>query len=395
MTVATGHSHDLDSADAIAEALDACSARLGDLVPQAGLLFASIDHDFQALLDGIEARYPGIQLIGCTTHGELSSEAGFAEDSLVLTLLHSERVAFRAGIGEGTRTNPDAPRQAVAQALDGLAEPVRLCITLPEGIGGSGADAPGALPAGLLDALGEALGPDVPVCGGMAADQFRFTGTYQFCNGAVYSDAVPVLLFAGPLSVSTGVASGWDPVGEDRRVTEADGLVVAGIDGESPREVWLRTFGSVDLTGARNALAVYPDEAQGRDAEAFYLSSPSRFQDDGSMVTMNPVAQGARIRFTTAVRDQVLAGVTTSAQRARAAYPGGEPAAALVFSCVGRYYILGTKVREEVGLLQEGVGADVPASGFYTYGEICPLSGSSRPFHHGGTFVTVLIGEEA
>ncbi|MGB3544958.1 FIST N-terminal domain-containing protein, partial [Rubrivirga sp.] len=95
---------------------------------------------------------------------------------------------------------------------------------------------PGALPAWLLDTLGDALGPSVPVCGGLAADQFRFTETVQFCNGRVYTDAVPVLLFAGPLRVSTGVASGWEPVGEDHRVTRADGLVVSEINGEPPRD---------------------------------------------------------------------------------------------------------------------------------------------------------------
>ena len=393
MTAATGHSHDLDSADAIAEALDACSARLRDLVPQAGLLFAAIDHDFQALLDGVEARYPGLQLIGCSTHGELSSDGGFAEDSVVLTLFHSDQVTFRAGIGEGTRANPEAARQAVAQALDGLDAPVRLCITLPEGIGGSEGDAPGALPAGLLDTLGDALGPSVPVCGGLAADQFRFTETVQFCNGRVYNDAVPVLLFAGPLRVSTGVASGWEPVGKALRVTRADGLVITEIDGEKAGDVWARYVGSLDLNGARNSFAVYPVE--GREADEFYLSSPSHFQEDGSMVTMNPVAQGARIRFTTAVRDQVLAGAASSAEKALAAYPGPAPDAALVFSCVGRFAILGTKVGEEVGLLRQQIGAGVPVSGFYSYGEICPLPASPKPFHHGGTFVTVLIGDEA
>ena len=99
MTVATGHSHDPDSADAIAAALDACADALGEKTPQAGLLFCGIDHDFQALLDGVEARHPGLQLIGCTTHGELSPE-GFAEDSVALMLLQSDRVQFRAGVAE-------------------------------------------------------------------------------------------------------------------------------------------------------------------------------------------------------------------------------------------------------------------------------------------------------
>jgi hypothetical protein len=49
----------------------------------------------------------------------------------------------------------------------------------------------------------------------------------------------------------------------------------------------------------------------------------------------------------------------------------------------------------ELGQLQEQIGAALPAVGFYTMGEICPLPTSSKPVHHVSTFVTVLIGEDA
>jgi len=392
MLAAVGHSYDLDSSDAIEEALDACLETLGDLTPQAGLLFAGIDHDHQALLDGIEARYPGVQLIGCTTHGELSSE-GFSEDSVALMLLHSEKVQFRAGVGEEIRTDPAAARRAASIALEGLEAPVRLCIALAEGVGD--VDSPGTIPLGLLDSLGEALGPDVPVCGGLAADQVRFSGTYQFCNGRVYSGAIPILLLAGPLRVATGVASGWQPIGAELRLTAVDGLLVGGINGEPPRDVWRRYFGTDNHPGAPNFFAVYPEEDEWRESDEFYLCCPAHFQDDGSMVTMTPATPGARIRFTSATRDQLLDGARSSAANAQASFSGSEAAAALVFSCASRHALLGTRVGEETRLLQEQVGAALPVAGFYTMGEICSPAGSATPVHHVSTFVTVLIGEES
>ncbi|WP_412061284.1 FIST signal transduction protein [Rubrivirga sp. IMCC45206] len=387
MTVATGHSQDLDSADAIAEALDACAAALGGKTPQAGLLFAGIDHDHQALLDGVEARYPGVQLVGCTTHGELSSD-GFAEDSVVLLLVHSDHVRFRAGVGTDALAEPRAAaRQALAMARDGLGDAPALCLTLPEGLG---LDA-----AAVLDTLGTDLGPDVLVYGGFAADGLRFDRTVQFCNGAVYVGAVPVLLVAGPVRVSTGVASGWEPIGDALRATRVDGLVLHEIDGQSPRDVWVRYLGSADLLGTRGVLAVYPDAAEGAPSEEFYLCTPSHFQDDGSLATLNPVVEGARIRFTDPERGRVLSGAGSSAEQAARAFPGGAPDLALVFSCAARHAVLGTRVGLELGELQERLPADVPVLGFYTYGEICPLPASPQPFHHNCTFVTVLIGEDA
>lgn len=384
MLVALGHSEDLDSADAIDEVLDQCAETLYGKTPQAGLLFAGIDHDHQVLLDGVEARYPGLQLIGCTTHGEFSSE-GFAEDSVVLMLFHSERVQFGAGVGEGVRADPEgAAHRATAMAKDGLTQPVRLGLTVPEGLGID--------MKAITDTIHAEIGPDAPVCGGLAGDQVRFEQTYQFCNGRFYSDAVPVLLLAGPLHVATGVASGWVPMGEAHRLTKTEGQTIIEIDGEPVREVWDRYFGSFDIRGSRNQFAIYPDGAEGNASREFYLCAPSHFQEDGSLVTLNPVIQDARIRFTDATRDQVLAGAGTSAESAQAHYVG-TPDAAFVFSCAGRHALLGTQVGREIGLLQEHVGADVPTIGFYTYGEICPLPGSPTPYTHGSTFVTVLIGE--
>ncbi len=395
MTVATGHSEDIDSADAIEEALDACADTLAGAMPQAGILYAGIDHDFRALLDGVEARYPGLQLIGCTTHGELSSDR-ITEDAVVLMLFHSERVQFRVGVAENARADPEgAAQQAIAAARDtttslstgGLAEPVRLAILLPEGLGVDSDR--------LLSAVSAELGADVPVCGGMAGDQVRFDQTYQFCNGRVYSDAVPVLLFAGPLQVSTGVASGWEPMGDDHVATRVEGLVIHEIDGQPPRDLWMQYFGSFEDTGNRNFFAVYPDEAPGAErSDEFYLGAPSHFQDDGSMVKLNPALQGARIRFAVATRDQILSGASTSSERAQASYGPETPDAALVFSCAARHLTLGTRVGDELGLMQKHIGEAIPAIGFYTYGEICPLPASPRPYQHGGTFVTVLIGED-
>ena len=387
MIVATGHSHDLDSAGAIAEALDACAETLGGKTPQAGLLFAGITHDHQALLDGIEARHPGLPLIGCTTHGELSSD-GFAEDSVALMLLHSERVQFRVGVGENALAEPrEAARQALAMACDGLEVPPRLCITLPEGL-----DLDASI---VLNTLSSHLGPDVPVCGGMAADQLRFEKTFQFCNGAVHSGAIPVLLFAGPLHVSTGVAGGWEPVGKELRATRVDGLVVREIDGQPPRDVWMRYLGSEDLLGTRGILAVYPGTAQDVPSEEYYLVTPSRFEEDGSLVTLNPVTEGAKVRFTDPGRDQVLSAAGSSTALAVDAYPGEVPDLALVFSCAARHHVLGTRVGLEIGQLQERIPAGVPVIGFYTFGEICPMAESPAPFHHSCTFVTGLIGEDA
>ena len=63
-------SDDIDSAGALEEILEQCRDKLGDRTPKAGLLFAGIDLDHEAILAGIDDAWPGLELIGCTTDGE-------------------------------------------------------------------------------------------------------------------------------------------------------------------------------------------------------------------------------------------------------------------------------------------------------------------------------------
>ena len=68
---AIAHSIELDSYDAVTEILQQAHEQLGELKPQAGLLFAGIDHQFDLILKNINEVYPNTELIGCTTDGEI------------------------------------------------------------------------------------------------------------------------------------------------------------------------------------------------------------------------------------------------------------------------------------------------------------------------------------
>lgn len=396
MHVVHGHSEEVDSDAAVAEVLDACDAALAGRLPQAGLLYAAIDHDFQLVLDAITARYPGIELAGCTTDGELSSSLGFAEDSLALILFQSDRVVMKAGIGRRVRDEPErASRDAVAMAREGVENPLRLCIANPAGLGVN--------MDRILRSLSESLGSDVPICGGLAGDQVRFDTTYQFYKNEVHTDSVPVLLFAGPLEVSTGVNSGFEPIGGRHRITRAESSVVYTIDDEPAKGFWTRYFGTREFGTYLHAMAVFPDESMdgGDDPNGvpragygeFFLSTPSAFTDDDGMVMLNPVPEGVCMRFADASRDKLVEGAEKSIRQAQSGFPKKRPDAALVYSCAGRRAVMGMRIKEEHELLAHHLGSDVPVVGFYTYGEFCPLSSSNTPRSHGTTFVTVLLGE--
>ena len=111
---------------------------------------------------------------------------------------------------------------------------------------------------------------------------------------------------------------------------------------------------------------------------------------------LGDVPDGARVHITTTNRDQILAATRSSFQHALDDFPkdsggGGKPALALCISCAGRKQILGSRTQEEGRIVNELLG-DVPAVGFYGYGEIARLAKDGISHYHNETFTTLLLG---
>jgi hypothetical protein len=386
------HSQDVDSVDAVAELIAGAKVALGASLPRVAMLFAGIDHDFAIVLEQINAQWPGIALIGCTTDGEMSSHILFAEDSLALVLLSGDDFHAVSGVAKSVSTNVvGSIRTSVndaVQRLAGRGGAPRLCITMPDGLTVSGSAA--------LDALRAAFGDAVPIFGGTAGDQWRFKGTRQFHGTEVLHDSVPFLLFGEGVVFSCGVDTGWRPIGREGRVTDVDGHVVRAIDGRPATEFYREFLGNADITQLTEyPLAVAADD--GRGASSYYLRAPGRTDEAGGCIHfLGDVPDGARVHITTTNRDQILAATRSSFQQALDDFPkdfggGGQPALALCISCAGRKQILGSRTQEEARIVNELLG-NVPAVGFYGYGEIARLEKDGISHYHNETFTTLLLG---
>jgi hypothetical protein len=380
--VIVGHSNDPDSENAIAEVIQECSSSLGGLIAQAGILFTAIDFDHPLILQHILDAFPGIELIGGTTNGEISSVLEFQQDSLTLMLFVTDEVEICAGIGRGASKDPAlAAQQAIAQAIAKGTSAPKLCLTFPDSLTSNGVL--------ILDGLKQSLGADVPIIGGMAADDYTFDKTYQFFQGEVLSDSVPVLLFFGKILFSHGVASGWTPISQRSRVTKVDGNVVYEIDGKRALDFYQYYLGEERFAAnyAIHALAVFQDQ------DHFYMRAPNGYdQQFGSVTFFSDIPEQAVVQITDATRDDILSASEASLKKALTDYPGSEPTAALLISCAARRRILGTFAREEYQLVKTHLPEALPCCGFYAYGEIAPLVSKGQTQFHNKTFVTLLLG---
>lgn len=376
MRIIIGHSDDPDGGLAIQDVIEQLAAKLGDAPPAGALLYTCIDIDHQAILDGIQARWPGLPLIGCTTDGECSSVLQFVEDSVVLTLFVGDELDLRVGLGRGVRDDAAAAIDAALAPVLSAGTP-SLVIALPESIGVSGAT--------VVQELNRKLPAESVLVGGTAGDQWRFEATLQFFGGEVVRGTVPVLAFGGDLRVSVGIACGWSPLGRRGVITRAEGSILYEIDQAPALDFLHANMGHAD-PNPEFPFAIYEPGADG-----FYLRAPMAAGPDGHIVLAGDVPVGAEIQLTEAGRDEILDGARHAAALALDGFEG-TPEALLVFSCAARKQVLGTRCAEEIGLLQSALAPSVCTAGFYTYGEIGPLATGERSRFHNETVVAALIG---
>lgn len=379
LKVAVGHSDDPDSLSAIEDVIQQCQKSLAGITPQAGMIFIAMGFDYDVILERIQAVFPGIQLIGCTSDGEISNVLTFQQDSIVLTLFCSDEIQIRAGVGRNVSQDPiAAAREAMQKAS--CEAPARLCLTVPESLTTSG--------VAILNGLKTAFGRDFPIYGGLAGEEWKFQETFQFYQTEVLRDAVPILLFSGStLKFSHGVQSGFQPMSAPGRVTKVDGNILYEIDGKSALEFYRNYFGDLNPS-PEHPFAVF-------DAENnhFYLRGFSSFDPVvGSITSFADIPEDSIVRMATASRDEILASSKQAMLDAFQNYPGSEPEVALLFSCASRRKILGTRAPEEFELVQECLSPTLSTAGFYTYGELAPLGQQHETQLHQDTLVTLLLG---
>ncbi len=383
--VAIGQGEDVDTRNAVDRAISRCRFQLRGLRPQAGILFSSIDFDHNLVLGEIEHSFPGIDLVGCTTGGEFSSDFGFSDDSINLILFASDTVEIKAGIGTQISLDPvGAAESAVKQARNGLSGPEKLCLVFPDGITGS--------PNAIVRSLSQFLSPLCPVFGGVPSRHYEIPApTLQFFKNDVFEDAAPLLLFSGQLNYAFAISNSWKPIGVKSKVTESGGYEVRRIGDMRALDFYRYYLGKHRYPALEFPLAVYEN-----DQEHFFIRSPSDYDERrGSIFFSGPIANDTTVQLTEVTRNRVIADTETSIKTIAHAYDRKwRPASALAFSCAARKQILGTRTKEELRILKNFLPERLPICGFYTFGELSPMRQNDSSRLHNCTLVTLLIGEE-
>ena len=361
-------------------------ATIAAIKPHLIIVFGSVTRMTDPALPALlRAQFPEAHHMGCTTSGEISN-AGVADDSLVLTAVRFKQPGFRVASVE-TAGMDDSAEAGQRLAAKLAAEDLHSILVFGQGVNING--------SALIEGITRVAGTHVTLTGGLAGDGGKFTQTWTLCDGVV-SDRhiVGVGLYGAAIQLAHGSFGGWQPFGATRRVTRSKANVLFELDGEPALEIYKRYLGEYarDLPGSG---LLFPFAMIGQDHGETGLIRTILGIDEvqGSLTLAGDIVEGGFLRLMAASTNALVDGAEAAAAAAQKMFKKGEPCLAMLVSCIGRKLVMGGRVDEEVEAVGNVFGKHCVLTGFYSNGEISPYLNSPECKLHNQTMTVTCLSD--
>jgi len=332
----------------------------------------------------VRSAYPGAQLLGCTTAGEICG-VEVSDESLVVTAVQFEKTEVRGSLVRIRDVeNSFQAGERVAREL--FKEDLVHIFLLSEGLNVNGSD--------LVRGLRTQLPPSISITGGLSGDGERFKETLVLWNDLSERDTVAAIGFYGrALGVGYGSLGGWDPFGPERLITRSQGNVLYELGGRSALELYKSYLGE-HAKGLPATGLLFPLSLRTNDGETGVVRTIlSINEEERSMTFAGDIPQGAYARLMKANFDRLIDGSIGAARTSCQALGSSLPDLAVLVSCVGRKLVLKQRIEEEVEGVREVLGTRTTLAGFYSYGEISPFVPGAKCELHNQTMTITTFSE--
>jgi len=313
----------------------------------------------------VKSMYPTAHIISGSTAGEIIGTR-VLDNSLVVTAVYFANTPLQFS---STKIQKPEDSLLAGETLAGALPKKELVhvMVFSDGLHVNGTS--------LVKGLAGKLPKTVALTGGLAGDQARFKETYVGLDTTPEQNTAVVVGFYGThIRVGYGSMGGWDPFGPERLVTRSKGNVLYELDGQSALELYKRYLGdqAKDLP-ASGLLFPLSLRLKGRK-NVLVRTILGVDNKEGSMTFAGDIPENHYVRFMKANFERLVDGAAAAASMSHDSLVGNTPELAILVSCVGRKLVLKQRIEEEVEGVQDKLKKSATMTGFYSYGEICPVT---------------------
>jgi len=349
--------------------------------PTLAIVFISIKQDRKTICETLNNM--NIDILGATSSGEFI-DGHQSEGEIVILLLDLAREFYSIMFEEiGDRSIQEAASQLAQSAQQIFQTSSMILCSTGMSIKGEYFDG-----ESLVHSIKKEMGPDRIYFGGMAGDDGTFTGTFVFTNGKETDFGIATLVLDTDNVAIQGMAiTGWKPMGISRIVTKSKGNLVYTIDDKPAVDMYLKYLGKEDKKNdpAFNIMdelgMPYPFIVERENSSETVLRTPMRIDHNEYAIEFDlEITQGTKLWFSMPPDFDIVEEIIDEAKQLKDTNRL-DADALLIFSCAGRYPVLGPLVTAENEGLHEVW--KTPMAGFFTYGEYGRAKNGKQDFHSG------------
>lgn len=342
------------------------------------MFFCSSQYDLDLLADEMASLFAGVQVVGCTTAGEMGP-TGCRDHSLSGASFPADSFAAASDRIDHLQQFEPATGQAVAQEVLQRLESHAPHATADNSFALLLIDGLSVREEPVTQALQNAL-ENRPLVGGSAGDGMNFGKTQVYFEGHFHADSAVLVLVTTPLPFQTFKTQHFVPTDQRVVVTQADApqRIVREIDGWPAAQAYARLVGvdAQNLDPMRFAASPVVVVIDGTN----YVRSIQKVNPDGSLTFFCAIEEGVVLRVARGVDlvenlEHAFAGIHAAI---------GPPQLVLGFDCILRKLEI-----TQSGLVDrvEAVFLSNKVTGFNSYGE------QYQGVHVNQTLTGIAIGE--
>jgi len=338
-------------------------------------------------LEQLVKSFSNATIIGASTAGEIFQDELFS-DTIVAVVMKFDSTRIKS-IAEPLTKIENSYDSGVEISKELLEDDLKAIFVLSDGLNVNGSQ--------LTSGIASKMRKDVVVTGGLAGDDDRFENTWVIVDGKITDAYITAVgLYGENINVSYGSKGGWDSLGIERLVTKSKDNVLYELDSQPALDIYKRYLADkASQLPASGLLFPLQLKAKSDSVESKVRTILAVNEEEQSITFAGDVPEGSFVTLMKANFDRLIDGASDAANSVLLNNYKDEEILSIAISCIGRRLVLKQRTEEELEATLEILPAKTKQVGFYSYGEISPLSSGVCDLHNQTMTLTLIWESDA